>query len=68
MDESGGRVHKGEGTDFTYTSKQRSGQKKIPKCFLRKEIPAKKRVHRNFKIVFGFQNFDVVPKVRELRY
>jgi hypothetical protein len=47
---------------------KRSGQKKIPKCFLRKEIPAKKRVHRNFKIVFGFQNFDAVTKVRELRY
>ncbi len=28
---------------------KRSCQKKIPKCFLRKEIPAKKRVHRNFR-------------------
>jgi hypothetical protein len=32
-----------------YHMSARSGQKKIPKCFLRKEIPAKKRVHRNFR-------------------
>jgi hypothetical protein len=43
---------------------RRSGQKKIPECFLRKEIPVKKRVLGNFKIVFGFQNFDTVTKVR----
>jgi hypothetical protein len=28
---------------------ERSGQKKIPECFLRKEIPAKKRVLGNFR-------------------
>ena len=32
-----------------HDSSERSGQNKIPKCFLRKEIPAKKRVHRNFR-------------------
>jgi hypothetical protein len=36
--------------------------KKIPECFLGNEIPAKKRALGNFRIVFGFQNFDAVTK------
>jgi hypothetical protein len=38
----------------TNTLKMRSGQKKIPECFLRKEIPAKKRVLGNFRTLDAF--------------
>jgi hypothetical protein len=38
---------------------RKSGQKKIPECFLRKEIPAKKKGPWEFQN-FGFQNFDAI--------
>jgi hypothetical protein len=47
---------------------ERSGQKKIPKCFLRKEIPAKKRVLGNFRILdFRISIPSLSTKV-QLRY